>query len=83
METVTLVIILLVPLVVLGALAMAAAFAFAVRTRSIVSKASEDTKPKVCPNCGHTLVEVRNFCAECGANIRKSPTTSETPPPKQ
>ena len=74
-----LILILTIPLIVLGAVAFAATMAFVTR----VSRLSSKPLPKVCPSCGHKLIEVRNFCAECGAAIREAsppdqPTESET-----
>jgi len=76
LNTVTLVVILLVPLVILGSIAMVAAFAFALRTHSATGKPKgEPSPPDRCPSCGHKHVEVLNYCAKCGASIR--PLTPE------
>ena len=73
----TLIIILLAPLVVMGGLAFVLIIAYANRLSHITSKAGSRPKPTVCPSCGHKLVEVRKFCAECGASIW--PPEMETP----
>lgn len=66
-NTITLVVILLAPLVILGGLAFVLVLAYANRVSQITAKA--EPKPTVCPACGHKLVEIRKFCAECGASI--------------
>lgn len=68
-----LVLILILPLIVLGTVAFAATMAFVSR----VNRLSGKPLPKVCPSCGHKLVEISKFCAECGAAI------SEASPPDQ
>ncbi len=68
-----LILILVIPLIFLGLVAFAATMAFMMR----LSRLSGKPLPKVCPSCGHKLVEVRKFCAECGAAI------SEASPPDQ
>ena len=73
----TLIIILLAPLVILGAVAFVLIMAYANRVSRITAKAESKPKPTVCPSCGHKLVEIRNFCAECGASIW--PPKSEQP----
>ena len=79
MSTVTLIVILLVPLVVLGGIAMVAAFAFALRTRSPAGGANQKSdRPDTCPECGHKLQEVLNYCAKCGAPIKASKATTES-----
>jgi hypothetical protein len=65
----TLVIILVAPLVVLGGLAFVLIMAFASRISRITAEAEAKKKPTVCPACGHKLVEIRKFCAECGGSI--------------
>ena len=65
----TLVIILLAPLVILGGLAFILVLAYANRVSQITAKSESKPKPTVCPACGHKLVEIRKFCAECGASI--------------
>jgi len=64
-----LVIVLLAPLVVLGGVAFVLVLAYANRVSQIAAKAESKPKPTVCPACGHKLVEIRKFCAECGASI--------------
>ncbi|MDM7998982.1 MAG: zinc-ribbon domain-containing protein [Dehalococcoidia bacterium] len=68
-STLTLIIILLAPLVVMGGLAFILIIAYANRLSRITAKSEGKPRPTVCPACGHKLVEVRNFCAECGASI--------------
>jgi hypothetical protein len=83
---ITLIVILLAPLVILGGLAFVLVLAYANRVSQISAKAESKPKPTVCPACGHKLVEIRNFCAECGASIwpRKSeqPEEPDTGPEK-
>ena len=69
MNTLTLIIVLLAPLVILGGLAFILVLAYANRVSQITAKAESRPKPTVCPACGHRLVEIRKFCAECGASI--------------
>jgi hypothetical protein len=69
MNILTLIIILLAPLVILGGLAFVLIIAYANRMAQITAKAESKPKPTVCPACGHKLVEIRKFCAECGASI--------------
>jgi hypothetical protein len=71
-----LIIILLAPLVVIGALAFFLIVAFVNRVSRVTAEL-EAKKPTVCPACGHKLVEIRKFCAECGASIW--PPESEQP----
>jgi hypothetical protein len=65
----TLIIVLLAPLVILGGLAFVLVLAYANRVSQITAKTDSSPKPTVCPACGHKLVEIRKFCAECGASI--------------
>lgn len=65
----TLIIILLAPLVVLGGLAFVLVLAYANKVSQVTAKTESRPKPTVCPACGHKLVEIRKFCAECGASI--------------
>jgi hypothetical protein len=69
MSILTLVIILLAPLVVLGGVAFVLVLAYANRVSQITAKSESKPRPTVCPACGHKLVEIRKFCAECGASI--------------
>ena len=69
MSILTLIVILLAPLVVLGGLAFILVLAYANRVSQITTKSESKPKPTVCPACGHKLVEIRKFCAECGASI--------------
>ncbi len=73
----TLIIVLLAPLVILGGLAFVLVLAYANRVSQITAKTESRPKPTVCPACGHKLVEIRKFCAECGASIW--PAEPETP----
>jgi len=66
---ITLIIVLLAPLVILGGLAFVLVLAYANRVSQITAKSESKPKPIVCPACGHKLVEIRKFCAECGASI--------------
>lgn len=68
-DTVTLIVILLAPLVIMGGLAFVLIIAYANRLSRITPKDESKPKPTVCPACGHKLVEIRRFCAECGASI--------------
>jgi hypothetical protein len=64
-----LIIILLAPLVILGGLAFVFIIAFVNRVSRVTAELEAKKKPAVCPACGHKLVEIRKFCAECGASI--------------
>ncbi|MBN2100103.1 MAG: zinc-ribbon domain-containing protein [Dehalococcoidia bacterium] len=68
-DTLTLIIILLAPLVVLGGLAFVLIVAYVNRVSRVTAELESKPKPTVCPACGHKLVEIRKFCAECGASI--------------
>jgi hypothetical protein len=72
-----LIIILLAPLVILGGLAFVFIIAFVNRVSRVTAELEAKKKPTVCPACGHKLVEIRKFCAECGASIW--PAESEQP----
>jgi|GEM_PF-1519576 hypothetical protein len=65
----TLVVILLAPMVVLGALTFVLIIAYVNRVSRVTAELEAKRKPTVCPACGHKLVEIRKFCAECGASI--------------
>jgi hypothetical protein len=69
MSILMLIIILLAPLVILGALAFVFIIAFVNRVSRVTAELEAKKKPTVCPACGHKLVEIRKFCAECGASI--------------
>jgi predicted amidophosphoribosyltransferase len=69
-----LIIVLLAPLVILGGLAFVLVLAYANRVSQITAKSESKPKPTVCPVCGHKLVEIRKFCAECGASISHEPS---------
>jgi hypothetical protein len=79
-----LIIILLAPLVILGALAFVLIIAYVNRVSRVTAQLESKPKPTVCPACGHKLVEVRKFCAECGASIwppeSEQPGQPDTPP---
>src|SRR5512136_1432812 len=64
----TLIIILLAPLVILGGVAFVLVLAYANRVSQITAQAESKPEPTVCPACGHKLVQIRKFCAECGAS---------------
>jgi predicted amidophosphoribosyltransferase len=78
-----LVVILMAPLVVLLITAFVLIMMFVVRRTRPVSKIAPEPKIEFCPNCSHKLIEVRNFCAQCGASIKDSPrprlASPETP----
>ncbi len=80
----TLAIILIAPLVILGALVFVLIIAYLNRVSRVTAELEAKRKPAVCPACSHKLVEIRNFCAECGAPIRPSepvePEPAETSP---
>lgn len=79
-DTVTLIVILLAPLVIMGGLAFVLIIAYANRLSRITPKDESKPKPTLCPACGHKLVEIRKFCAECGASIwPPEPETSGEP----
>lgn len=65
----TLVVILLAPMVVLGALTFVLIIAYVNRVSRVTAELEAKRKPTVCPACGHKLVEIRKFCAECGSSI--------------
>lgn len=73
----TLVVILLAPLVVMGAVALVLIVAYVNKVSRVTAELEAKKKPTVCPACGHKLVEVRKFCAECGSSIW--PTETEQP----
>jgi DNA-directed RNA polymerase subunit RPC12/RpoP len=74
----TLVIILLAPLVILGAITFVLIVAYIKRVSRVTAELEAKKKPTVCPACGHKLIEIRNFCAECGASIWPPETDSAT-----
>ena len=69
MSIVMLIVILLAPLVILGGLAFVLIIAYVNRVSRVTADLEAKRKPTVCPACGHKLVEIRKFCAECGASI--------------
>ena len=73
----TLVVILLAPLVVMGAVALVLIVAYVNKVSRVTAELEAKKKPTVCPACGHKLVEIRKFCAECGSSIW--PTENEQP----
>lgn len=77
-NTVTLVIILLAPLVILGAVTFVLIMAYIKRVSRVTAELEAKKKPTVCPACGHKLIEIRNFCAECGASIWPAETEPAT-----
>ncbi len=68
-STPMLIIILVAPLVILGGLAFVFIIAFVNRVSRVTAELESKPKPTVCPACGHKLIEIRKFCAECGASI--------------
>lgn len=78
MGVLTLVIILLAPLVILGAVTFVLIMAYIKRVSRVTAELEAKKKPAVCPACGHQLIEIRNFCAECGASIWPSETEPAT-----
>ena len=68
-NTPTLIVILLAPLVIMGGLALVLIMGYVNRLSRITARDESKPKPTVCPACGHKLVEIRRFCAECGASI--------------
>lgn len=64
-----LVVILLAPLAILSAITFVLVIAYVRRVSRITAELEAKKKPAVCPACGHKLIEIRNFCAECGASI--------------
>lgn len=75
-----LIIILLAPMFLLGGVAFVLILMYASRVSRLTKPKSEGPEPTVCPACGHKLVEIRNFCAECGAPIRPSEPVEPEPP---
>ena len=69
MSILTLIVILLAPLVVMGAVVFVLIIAYVNRVSRVTAELESKRKPTVCPACGHKLVEIRKFCAECGASI--------------
>jgi hypothetical protein len=65
----TLIVILLAPLVVMGAVVFVLIIAYVNKVSRVTAELEAKKKPTVCPACGHKLVEIRKFCAECGASI--------------
>ena len=68
-NTVTLIIILVAPLVILGAITFVLIVAYLNKVGRVTAELEAKKRPTVCPACGHKLIEIRNFCAECGASI--------------
>ena len=71
-------IILLAPLIILGGVAFVLIMAYIKRVSRVTAELEAKKKPTVCPACGHKLIEIRNFCAECGASIWPSETEPAT-----
>jgi hypothetical protein len=69
MSILTLIVILLAPLVVMGAVVFVLIIAYVNKVSRVTAELEAKKKPTVCPACGHKLVEIRKFCAECGASI--------------
>jgi predicted amidophosphoribosyltransferase len=68
-----LIVILVAPLIVLLIAMFVLIMVFVARRTRVVGKAAPEPKIEFCPNCSHKLIEVRNFCAECGASISNGP----------
>ena len=64
-----LIVILVAPLIVLLVATFVMIMVFVARRTRVVGGAAPEPKIEFCPNCSHKLIEVRNFCAECGASI--------------
>ncbi len=75
-----LVVILVAPLMVMLITMFVLILVFVTRRTTAVGKATPESKLEFCPSCGHELIEVRNFCAECGASIRHGPPPSLASP---
>ncbi len=68
-----LVVILVAPLIVMLITMFVLILVFVARRTTTVGKSTPESKLEFCPICHHKLVEVRNFCAECGASIKNGP----------
>ncbi|MBM4445072.1 MAG: zinc ribbon domain-containing protein [Chloroflexi bacterium] len=68
-----LVVILVAPLIVMLITMFVLILVFVTRRTAPATRPAPEPKLEFCPNCNHKLVEVRNFCAECGASIRHGP----------
>jgi hypothetical protein len=68
-----LVVILVAPLIVMLITMFVLVMVFFARRTAAVSRIAPEPKIEFCPICNHRLVEVRNFCAQCGASIRNGP----------
>ncbi len=68
-----LVVILVAPLIVMLITMFVLVMVFFARRTAAVSRIAPEPKIEFCPICNHRLVEVRNFCAQCGASIRNRP----------
>lgn len=75
-----LVVILVAPLIVMLITMFVLILVFVARRTRMVDKTAPEPKVEFCPNCSHKLIEVRNFCTECGASIRTSPQLSPANP---
>jgi hypothetical protein len=68
-----LIVILVAPLIVLLVATFVMIMVFVARRTRVVGSAVPEPKIEFCPNCGHKLIEVCNFCAACGASISNGP----------
>jgi hypothetical protein len=68
-----LVVILVAPLIVMLITMFVLVMVFFARRTAAVSRVTPEPKVEFGPICNHRLVEVRNFCAQCGAPIRNGP----------
>ncbi len=68
-----LVVILVAPLIVMLITMFVLILVFVARRTTPATRSASEPRLDFCPNCNHKLVEVRNFCAECGASIKPGP----------
>ncbi len=68
-----LIVILVAPLIVLLIAMFVLIMVFVSRRTRIIGKTAPEPEIEFCPNCSHKLIEVCNFCAECGASVRNGP----------
>jgi len=68
-----LVVILVAPLIVMLITMFVLILVFVSRRTTTATRSTPEPRLEFCPNCNHKLVEVRNFCAECGASIKNGP----------
>lgn len=68
-----LVVILVAPLIVMLITMFVLILVFVTRRTAPASRSVPEPRIEFCPTCSHKLVEVRNFCAECGASVKPGP----------